>query len=400
MVEGGHVKLLRVQIQGGYGVGLAAGDPNSAVEGEQVAISDAEESPQSFGNGHCVRAIDGAKISLNLVHLQRCRGVAAESVGAGSHLQLRQLLIEDTLPHKADGEGGFGLEVISGATARLDQGLLRSNRQVGLSVWGSASQLVAHDVVVADTQATSDGHYGRGAQVVQGGHLQWIGGASNKNREIAVMVSGTDSLVELVGVHVTATLPELASNDWGRGLDVSAGAKGVVTGCLFDGNRDVGLAAWDSGTTLQAAGTVITATLRRATDSQDGHGIVARDGAAVSLQSVLISCNYTAAVVVYQASMAAEDSVFAATRMADYSSTASAAVLHVGDGVVAFDAKAVSLRSCLAVGVARAGLLLSGGANAKLPNLPQRAMRSASVRKTAQVFRLLVVWHGRIFRTT
>ena len=366
VVEGAHLQLDKVQIQGGYGIALAAGDLNSTVVGEQVLISDVDESPQSAGNGHGVRAIDGANISLKLVHLQRCRGVAAEAVGAGSRMHLRQVIIEDTLPHKGDGEGGFGLEVINGATAVVDHGLLRLNRQVGLSAWGSGSQLLARDVVVADTQATMDGHFGRGAQVVQGGQLRWIGGASVKNREIAILVTGAGSVAELVGLHVTATLPELATADWGRGLDASAGARVAVAGCLFENNRDVGLAAWDKDTSLQVAGSVVTGTATRLTDGQDGHGIAARDGAALALQSVAISNNYTAAVVVYQAALLAQDSVFASTRMAEYSTAESATALRVGDGILAFNATSVALGSCLAVGAARAGLLLAGGAPAKV----------------------------------
>lgn len=75
-------------------------------------------------------------------------GIAA--YGAGTVLDLTDVIVEDTLG-RPTGWIGRGLDVVDGATARIERGRFARNRDVGVSVFSAGSELVLVDVVVEDT---------------------------------------------------------------------------------------------------------------------------------------------------------------------------------------------------------------------------------------------------------
>lgn len=367
--EGGQAALSGTLVAGSTGVGIAVGGQGSAITGSAVAVRGVAAGTDTGGNGHCLRALDGGTIALATVSAVDCVGVAVEAAGPQSKIALSKAHVAGAHARPSDAEGGFGVEALDGATLDLNEVLLRDNHHVGISVWGAGARLSAKDVVVRGTQPTAAGHYGRGLQVVAGGRVDWVGGAVAGNRDIGVVVTGKDSIAALTGVRVTGTLPNAVTQDWGRGIDVSGGAQVTLTACRIDGNRDVGVAAWDPWTVVSLQGTVVAATLPRALDGQNGHGVVARDDARVSLLASLLIDNHTAAAVVYQAQLVAEDSVFAKTHQASYSLPPPAPVLLVGDGVLAAQATYLALTNCVAAACARVGVLVDGGATPQISGL-------------------------------
>ncbi|MBM4343099.1 MAG: hypothetical protein FJ100_06945 [Deltaproteobacteria bacterium] len=181
-------------------------------------------------------------------HLTRLRIAAAREVGiaaaasakAATVLDLRDVVVDATLPESVTLEAGRALDLSAGATATVIGLVVAGNTGSGLVVAGPGARLHAGNVAVFDTKGdAATGRRGRGIDVGEGGALVLAGARVIGNREAGLLVHAGKALlggVWLAGGHGDA------SGAAGWGAAVQAGGTIDAFGVRAVGNRGAALA--------------------------------------------------------------------------------------------------------------------------------------------------------------
>ena len=104
-----------------------------------------------------------------------------------------------------------------------------------------------------------------------------------RNRDAGVYAAGTGTTLSLTDVAVRETQSQETDGMFGRGLGVYAGAEVEVARSVFERNRDVGMLVDGSGTTLSLTDVAVLETQSQETDGLFGNGLVMRGGAEVEV---------------------------------------------------------------------------------------------------------------------
>ncbi len=119
-----------------------------------------------------------------------------------------------------------------------------------MSARDAETTLSLTDVSITETQPGSDGQGGFGLAVYDGGTLTVERGSMIANRDIGVLVDGTDTAVTLTDVTVAQMQPGIQGTR-GWGLAVQSGASLAVIRAVISDVFDVGAFAFDAELTLQ-----------------------------------------------------------------------------------------------------------------------------------------------------
>ncbi|MBI4705773.1 MAG: right-handed parallel beta-helix repeat-containing protein, partial [Deltaproteobacteria bacterium] len=213
------------------------------------------------------------------------------------------------------GAGLAAVDIRKGASGSEVGGLAVTGGAMGLLLSGSKA-VVVDRVWVRDTA-------GRGVNVgdVLGPtSVALRGSLVEKNHELGVFVGGSHGTIE--GTVVRATLPAASDQTSGRGIgirDSVTGERATLTlrGSLVEQNHDLGVAVFGSDATIE--GTVVRATLPRASDQLFGQGIhvqgVVEAGgrAMLALRGSLVEHNHAVGVIVGGSDASIEGTVVRAT---------------------------------------------------------------------------------------
>jgi hypothetical protein len=147
-----------------------------------------------------------------------------------------------------DGEDA-GVFVRTGTSIHLS-GVIVDNPRFGGIVAIDGGQVTAESVVVRGARPLSDGSFGRGLQVEQGAGAEIRRASFEENHGAGVSTAGAGSSVSLEDVAIIDTLPQGATDEFGRGINAQDGAVISARRVLVEGNRDVGIYATDGEATL------------------------------------------------------------------------------------------------------------------------------------------------------
>ncbi len=288
-------------------VGVFVGGSDALLEEVVVEGTAPPEGDLAFGTG--------VNAELDIDSLERAKvtvrgSVIAESHSAGLLVRGATAVVEDTLIQgtlaTAETEmWGRGVLAADEETTgqRADLTLLGSRVEnslgMGVGVYGSDALIEATEIRGTGPNP-ADGSAGNGLQVwnrtatqnraVAKVHRSWIA----DNRTTGVLNGGGD--VELLGVLVEGTLPELSTGFFGRGVsaqrdpDLGLRASLVVRDCRVTGNRDVGI--FVAGSDADVSHTLVEATTPREKDGLFGDGVVALaygEPAAMAVKESLIT---------------------------------------------------------------------------------------------------------------
>ncbi|MEC9466802.1 MAG: hypothetical protein VX834_13510, partial [Myxococcota bacterium] len=124
--------------------------------------------------------------------------------GEGVSLTLESTTIENTYAQPADGVGGRGLEIATGAHVTLKGVVLSSNREIGMGVFGEATRVDAEELVVLSTKHSekleSDGSakFGYGV-VVAGATVNLLDFQLSENASVGLQLLDSSPCVEQFG---------------------------------------------------------------------------------------------------------------------------------------------------------------------------------------------------------
>lgn len=202
---------------------------------------------------------------------------------------------------------GRGVRVAGGGTVALRGLWIDGVQRAGLTVTAKATTVQFAESVIAAVQGSAAANeFGRGVVVEAGGALAAHDVRVSGCRDAGVFVSGSGSALTALGMLVDGTLANAADQTSGRGVRVRQGAKATLTQVRISGNRDLGLAAFDAGTTVAATGLLVDGTLPQASDKDWGYGLAVAGGAKVTLTGARLTANHSRGAAVQDATSTLE----------------------------------------------------------------------------------------------
>ncbi len=223
------------------------------------------------------------------VHVEGVAIVGARGVGLGvryGDVTMRRVQISDMRAPDAGLSVERGVDV-EGASATLEQVRIDRARGVGVFVGGAATSLAAFDVAISRTQPIDDGTLGRGVELLAGAHAELERVVVEDVLDMGITASDAATTLSLADVVIRRVASEPLSGDYGRGLDVEAGASVSARRVAIDAATEAGVLASGVGTSLTLGDALVRDTASRR-DGRRGRGVDASEGAAVSLRRVSI----------------------------------------------------------------------------------------------------------------
>jgi hypothetical protein len=266
---------------------VAAYSPHARVLLERVELVDTESTLAGLA-GRGIDAEWGALVEARDCLLSDNAETAVLSAYPGAMVSLERVRIVDTRP-RADGGGGLGIAVVDGGGVRAVDCMLERNAEVGVGASGDFTVVELVDVIVRDTGSLPDGTHGRGLEVLGGASVRMEGGLLEGNGDGGVVAFDPGTVVDLVDVEIVDTAPSV-TGFYGRGIAVEAGARVRARGCQLRQNTDIGVYANGAGSSVELLDVLVQNT-RNAPGGSAGRGIVVQDGARVdATRCVLEGC--------------------------------------------------------------------------------------------------------------
>jgi len=341
-----------------------------------------------FG-GFGVRVIDGghAKLRGAWLHGNRSAGLHVEH--SGTRVQATELLVGHTLPIQSTGHGGHaahaghaghGVEVSNGARLTMERIRLHANRASGLLAAFVHTEVIGRDWQIDGTLPRQfDNAAGSGLSASKGASVRLVAGRLSGNRDAGLLSFDKDTRVAVAGVLIDGTLPRSLFIDmntgkkyrpYGVGVAVFRAGSLQVQGLRLRSNRWLGIQASGAGATLRAVGCAVENTLAEPENGIYGIGLGAAAGVTKAhIRSCRVVGSHTAGAAVHNSALDIRGSVIVDTKASEFQGTGPDGTLKAGqyvelaDGVLAKDAKKLTLQRTLVHGQLRAALLLDGGKN-------------------------------------
>lgn len=261
-------------------------------DGARLVAEQVSAVPDLSQTGWCLGIELGATATLDTAWMQDCAERGIRLAGQGSTLEAHQVSVTRVASRPSDGEMGWGLSVEAGASASLDSVWLSGAHEYGALVDGEDSNLTASHFVVADTLPnTATDQFGRGLQVQFGGHTQLADALFLRNRAAGILALSSASLsLESTAIVATVASPQDASGG-GAGLVVLEGSRATASDLWCDANHGHGLLVAGSSSSLTGECLLVTATESSPTDGLAGRGLATEQGAAVDLSDLWVMGN-------------------------------------------------------------------------------------------------------------
>ncbi len=244
------------------------------------------------GDGVGLRIRYGATVSVRhvLVHQATDVGVA---VAGGGRLAMQDTIVEHT---KVTHNTGQGIRVNSDGHASLRRVRVHKNRRYGVEVIGDNAVLIGDHVLIDGTDGDGGlGMLGYGLVVAEKARVELRSSRSSSNRDAGV-AARQEAFVNLRGVVIDNTRQQELTWNYGFGMLVFGGCHVQLDGVRMHRNLGAGLDVDGLGTLVDVNGVIIDGTLPQIGNSIRGEGIAATTKARINLRSVRISDGYAAGI--------------------------------------------------------------------------------------------------------
>jgi len=228
----------------------------SAISPAIVRLSDsAVVETKNFPDG---RGNAGAAVQTGgRLELTRSAIIGASSIGVllveGS-LSLDGSLIADTRTDELD-RLGHAIQASSLSTIVATRSALLRNVGSGILMGRMSDETEApgtlsfRDGIIADNPGYADGTFGRALDIGGGAMVEVLGSAIHDNRQIAVLVAGQGTLVQVLDSVLRDTHAD-GQGHLGRAFNLQEGARVEIEGTLIRDQRDVSLVVAHPGSSL------------------------------------------------------------------------------------------------------------------------------------------------------
>ena len=296
-------------VEGTRGIGAYVRGSSATIESSVVRDVEAT----GANDGAAIAVLDASDGSRSQVEVRGSLVERAQRTGVtclGSDLALERTVVRDTLTG-AQGLLGRGVDArdsdASGApsTVAISGCVIERNVESGIVAFGSEVSIEAS--VVRDTEAETNGKFGRGIAIEPGAMQQRSSvvirsSLVERSRDDAVIVSASDLVLERTILRDTLEQP--LDGRFGRGVSAQGGAVVALRGCVVERSRELGVLV--SRSTLTAESTRISDTQPRASDGAFGDGVAvvgAFGVGAATLSGCLVERSARAGLAAFGASV-------------------------------------------------------------------------------------------------
>ncbi|MBM4357865.1 MAG: right-handed parallel beta-helix repeat-containing protein [Deltaproteobacteria bacterium] len=294
LVDDASAKLRRAVVEGAVGFGIVALGSATQVDIDHVLVVDTSPRAGDQSYGRAVEVELGAEVRLASSALLGNREVGAFASGLGTRLTVEASFVGATQPNADEKRLGHGVEVAEGASARIIDSVLLGNHEHGVFVAQPGTTATLEGCLVTDTlPRASQGDFGRGLAVQSGGRATVRASALVGNREHGILVTGSGSDLDVEGTLVSGTLSRASDGRSGRGIEITDGAIAAIARSLVHGNREIGIDSDGSTLTLDASLVTDTGALD---DGSYGVGLLVNRGSA-TVRQVLVRGSATVGVL-------------------------------------------------------------------------------------------------------
>ena len=192
--------------------------------------------------------------------------------------------------------------VDGGARATLDRVRITLARSVGLKASGAATSVAIKNTLIDDClellnakDPSNEKQFGRALDVRAGAAVELTDVRASHNRDQAISLGGAGSTLTATGLIVDATRENAAHGLLGIGLVVGAGTHATLRDARVHANRDVGVFVREAGAMLTARNLVIDATRGSLTAQDAGHhgeGLIVIGGGRAVLEGARVVNNH------------------------------------------------------------------------------------------------------------
>jgi hypothetical protein len=316
-----------------------------------------------FGRG--LDCEGGAEVVIERAFIEHNREIGVFAGQSETKLTMRDIVIQGTQSQESDLRFGRGLHCDEEADVVIERGVIDSNREVGVSALGPGTRLTMTDIFVGNTQSQeSDLIGGRGLNCQNGAEITVERGFFDHNHEMGVAAFQQGTTLMMKDIVVQDTQSQDKSLGFGRGLSCEKGAEVVVERAVFDRNREAGVAALEPGTKLMMTDVIIQDTQSRGNNDEYGVGAAITLQASLTVNRSLFRFNRVAALLLLQSASASlsscsfQDTISGNfTPVDEQDQPLDAPIKGVGDGLIVLSGSSVSGSDLLFSGMNRAGLL-------------------------------------------
>jgi len=274
-------------------VGVAASDSGTSVTLRGTSVEDTQ--PDDNGQaGYGILISGGASVDAEDCEILKSTFLGVVASNSGTSVALRRTNIEGTQPDE-NGQGGVGIDVYDGAILEAEACEIRGNTTLGVLAYDSGTSVTLWETSIKDTQPMENGEGGFGIEVHSGARLDADSCGIHSNAAAGVHASGSGTSVSLWNTSVEDTQSTENGED-GFGINVLDGAGLEAEGCEIRGNTTAGVFALDPGTSVSLLETAIEDTQPDGT-GEYGYGITVQDGASLDAEACEVQRNTGVGVV-------------------------------------------------------------------------------------------------------
>ncbi len=231
---GGLLEAQRVSVTGSKYVAIQGEGSGTLMTLDDVQIADIAWSEETTDVGG-VLVFAGAALEATGLEIIDAPAIGIWVGSEGSTAVVSDSQIVGSKEHPVVGGGGMGMIASYGGVIEATGVEITQCVASGTSVVGPGAEAHFVDSRIADGAGDDQGRYGRGLDVYEGGLVTGQGLILESNSDLAVLVSDTDTHVELVDSTISSTARGVEGAG-GTGIEVQNGATFAGTGTRFTDN--------------------------------------------------------------------------------------------------------------------------------------------------------------------
>lgn len=285
-LQGRCAAMVTVSGNGLFALGTYGKQPQTQIVVRGITVINQGMAPIDLGAAAMVQGGEPA-LRLERVHISGTRIAAIDVHGSGARLTMVDCVIDNMQTGQFSGKDGLGISVNSGGRLELQRVRISGARRIALLARGDGTEVVARDLLIDNTLVDpKSGLFGR-AIGVQTGAKMWLHQAViQRNRDIAVFVSGAGSRLHGAGVLIADVQSLATKPSFGRALEVNGGAQVQLAGAQIRLHSELAFLVGGEQSTLHAVGLLVDGA-PATTDAglQRGGGGVAQHAAQLTLHN-------------------------------------------------------------------------------------------------------------------
>jgi hypothetical protein len=318
---GATARLERVLVAGNHDLGLIAAGATTRIELDQVVVRGTEPASDGLKGGGIV-AFEGATIEGSSVLVEDNHDVGVDCVGEGTSVSLSDLVVRDTQPRVRDDISGRGVIVELGAALVGARVVVARSHEIGIQVDGESSSATLADTVIRETlPIAADATFGMGLMVREGARAEGARVLVEESRVAGIIVDGASTIAVLEDVAVRDVESDEARAEFGRGINLQDGTLDASR-VLVERTREAAIFVAGEGAHAMLSDIAVRDTRSQPLDDRGGAGLQTQDGGRATVSRAVIERSLGVGVVAIDgAAVTLEDVVVADTASRDCATT-------------------------------------------------------------------------------